>query len=77
MNKKNTGEDRMLLTIINDTGHTEMTVNMTEVIEQINDHPTHWVLVDGELTSRETINAVNWDTVQSVDLIPAIVGGSQ
>jgi hypothetical protein len=67
----------MLLTIINDTGHTEMTVNMTEVIEQINDHPTHWVLVDGELTSRETINAVSWDTVQSVDLIPAIVGGSQ
>tara|TARA_B100001175_G_C19499450_1_gene637220 strand:- start:1498 stop:1701 length:204 start_codon:yes stop_codon:yes gene_type:complete len=67
----------MLLTIINETGHTEMSVTMTEVIEQINDHPTHWVLIDGELTSRETITEVNWDTVDSVDLIPAIVGGSQ
>jgi len=67
----------VLLTIINDTGHSEMVVNMTEVIEQINDHPTHWVLVDGELTSRETITEVNWDSVESVDLIPAIVGGNQ
>ena len=67
----------MLLTIINETGHTEMSVTMTEVIEQINDHPTHWVLIDGELTSRETITEVNWDTVDSVDLIPAIVSGSQ
>ena len=67
----------MLLTISNETGHTEMSVTMTEVIEQINDHPTHWVLIDGELTSRESITEVNWDTVESVDLIPAIVGGSQ
>tara|TARA_B100000214_G_scaffold355512_1_gene313347 strand:+ start:154 stop:357 length:204 start_codon:yes stop_codon:yes gene_type:complete len=67
----------MLLTIINETGHTEMSVTMTEVIEQINDHPTHWVIIDGELTSRETITEVNWDTVDAVELIPAIVGGSQ
>tara|TARA_R100001198_G_C5094683_1_gene129747 strand:- start:12 stop:215 length:204 start_codon:yes stop_codon:yes gene_type:complete len=67
----------MLLTIINETGHTEMVVSETEVIEQINDHPTHWVIIDGELTSRETITEVNWDSVESIDLIPAIVGGSQ
>mgnify|MGYP001233215140 FL=1 len=67
----------MLLTIINETGHTEMVVSETEVIEQINDHPTHWVIIDGELTSRETITEVNWDSVESIDLIPAIVGGNQ
>ena len=67
----------MLLTIINETGHTEMIATQIEAIEQINDHPTHWVIVDGELTSRETISTVNWDSVESVDLIPAIVGGSQ
>tara|TARA_R100000152_G_C6773109_1_gene200302 strand:+ start:1179 stop:1379 length:201 start_codon:yes stop_codon:yes gene_type:complete len=65
----------MLLTIINETGHTELEVTQTEVIEQINDHPTHWVFIDGELTSREVISDVNWDTVESVDLTPAIVGG--
>ena len=67
----------MILTIINETGHTEMIATQIEAIEQINDHPTHWVIVDGELTSRETISTVNWDSVESVDLIPAIVGGSQ
>lgn len=65
----------MLLTIINETGHTELEVNTEEVIDQINDHPTHWVFVDGELVSREEITDVNWDEVESVDLTPAIVGG--
>ena len=67
----------MILTVINETGHTEMIATQIEAIEQINDHPTHWVIVDGELTSRETISTVNWDSVESVDLIPAIDGGSQ
>ena len=65
----------MLLTIINETGHTELEVTQREVIEQINDHPTHWVFIDGELTARETIADVEWETVEAVDLTPAIVGG--
>ena len=68
----------MLLTIINETGHTEL-VNQTveKVIDQINDHPSQWVVIDGDLTSREMISSVSWDSVESVDLIPAIVGGIQ
>jgi len=65
----------MLLTIINETGHTELEVTQREAIEQINDHPTHWVFVDGELTARELIADVEWETVNAVDLTPAIVGG--
>ncbi len=65
----------MLLTIMNDTGHTTLEVTAEEVIDQINDHPTHWVFIDGEITSRETISEVNWDSVESVDLTQAIVGG--
>tara|TARA_R110002012_G_scaffold5292_6_gene24288 strand:+ start:289 stop:489 length:201 start_codon:yes stop_codon:yes gene_type:complete len=65
----------MLLTIVNETGHTELEVTNSEVIEHINDHPTHWVFIDGELTSREEISDINWDSVESVDLTPAIVGG--
>ena len=68
----------MLLTIINETGHTELkNQTSTDVIDQINDHPSHWVIINGELTSREMISEVSWDTVTSVDLIPAIVGGTQ
>lgn len=66
----------LTLIIINETGHTELVgITHTDVIEQINDHPTHWVVIDSELTSREEISEVNWDTVENVELIPAVVGG--
>ena len=61
---------------MNDTGHTELDVTSVEMIEQINDHPTHWVFVDGEMVSREIIASVDWDEVDNVNLIPAMVGGS-
>ena len=66
----------MKLRILNETGHTELEVTTSEVIEQITDHPTHWVFVDGEMVSREEISTLNWDNVEMVDLTPAIVGGS-
>ena len=65
----------MKMRILNETGHTELEVSASEVIDQINDHPTHWGCVDGEMVSREQINTVDWETVESVDLTPAIVGG--
>jgi hypothetical protein len=65
----------MKLRILNETGHTELEVTASEVIEQINDHPTHWVFVDGEMVSREQITNFDWETVEMVDLTPAIVGG--
>ena len=70
------GSEKMKLRILNETGHTELEVNASEMIEQINDHPTHWVFVDGEMVSREEISTLNWDNVEMVDLTPAIVGGA-
>tara|TARA_R100001440_G_scaffold22583_1_gene36794 strand:+ start:2173 stop:2376 length:204 start_codon:yes stop_codon:yes gene_type:complete len=61
--------------ILNETGHTELTLESSEVIEQIETHPTHWVFIDGELMARESIQEIDWNVVQSVDLTPAIVGG--
>ena len=61
--------------IQNETGHTELIVNSEQAIEQINDHPTHWVFVDGEMVIRQDIASVSWDTVNEVELIPAVVGG--
>ena len=65
----------MLLKILNDTGHTTLEVTQQEVIDQINEHPTHWVFVDGEMVSRQEINEVSWDSVEVVTLTQAIVGG--
>jgi len=63
------------LIVQNETGHTELQLSNSEVIEQIDTHPTHWVFVDDVMVSRETINEINWDEVSEVQLTPAIVGG--
>jgi len=63
------------ITILNETGHTELVMASEEVIEQIDTHPTHWVFINGELVAREAISEVSWDDVEMVDLTPAIVGG--
>ena len=63
------------LRILNETGHTELTMAALEVVDQINDHPSYWVSIDGDIVDRRVIPTMNWDEVQNVDLIPAIVGG--
>ena len=65
----------MKLKILNETGHTELEVTQKEVIDQINEHPTHWVFIDGEMVSRQEITQVSWDDVEVVTLTQAIVGG--
>ena len=65
----------MKLYIANERGHTEMEVNVNTVIEQITDHPTHWVFVDGDMVMRENIPDVDWETVNEVRLQEAVVGG--
>ena len=61
---------------MNDTGHTQLDdVSASQMIEQINDHPTHWVFVNGDMVSREAISSVDWEQVDNVNLIPAMVGG--
>lgn len=63
------------LTILNETGHTELTLSASEVLDQIIDHPTHWAYVDGTLVSREDINNIDFNAVDEVHLAQAIVGG--
>ena len=64
------------LTILNETGHTELTLSASDVLDQIIDHPTHWTYVDGELVTREEITNINFDEVNEVMLTQAIVGGN-
>lgn len=64
------------LRILNETGHTDLMLEASGIIEQIDSHPTHWAFIDGEMVAREEIANINWDEVTSVDLTPAIVGGN-
>jgi hypothetical protein len=65
----------MKLTILNETGHTSLELQREGMIEQITDHPTHWIFIDGEMVSREEVNTIDWDEVNSVTLTPQVVGG--
>ena len=66
----------MKLRILNETGHTELAVSKSDIMDHIQEHATHWGFLDGEMVSRSDIANVNWDDVSDVDLVPAIVGGS-
>lgn len=64
------------LRILNETGHTTLSLEVEGIIEQIDTHPTHWLFVNGEMVAREDVDSINWDDVTQVDLSPAIVGGN-
>ena len=66
----------MQLRILNETGHTQLSVASSEILDHINEHATHWVFVAGEMVNRSEISQVNWDNVSDVELVPAIVGGN-
>ena len=59
------------LRILNETGHTELEMASSEVIEQIDAHPTHWLFVDGEMVSREQVSEIkNYLTVLNTKSLP-------
>ena len=65
----------MKLTIMNETGHTTLELDVNGMVEQITDHPTHWLFIDGEMVSREVVPTLDWNEVETVTLTPAVVGG--
>tara|TARA_Y100000361_G_C10901252_1_gene209166 strand:- start:260 stop:466 length:207 start_codon:yes stop_codon:yes gene_type:complete len=64
------------VTILNETGHTELSLTANDALDQIIEHPTHWAYIDGELVTREELPNINFDNVDEVVLTHAIVGGN-
>lgn len=63
------------VTILNQTGHTELDLSADEAIQQILDHPTHWAYINGELIAHDEIANMNAEDITDVVLTQAIVGG--
>ena len=63
------------VTILNQTGHTELDLSADEAIQQIWDHPTHWAYINGELVAHDEIANMNAEDITDVVLTQAIVGG--
>ena len=64
------------VTILNQTGHTVLDLSVEETIETINNNPTDWAYVNGELMSVEQIMALPEEDIEDVVLTQAIVGGN-
>ena len=64
------------LRIMNETGHTEVMLDASSIIEQIDNTPYPLVLfIDGEMVAEKKLAKSTGMNVTSVDLTPAIVGG--
>jgi len=63
------------VTILNDTGHTELVLSAEEAVEQIYNHPTHWAYINGEMVAHADVANIPLETIESVILTQAIVGG--
>ena len=63
------------VTILNDTGHTELELSAEEAVEQIYNHPTHWAYINGEMVSHEEVANISLESIESVILTQAIFGG--
>ena len=64
------------VTIMNETGHTELSLTANDALDQIIEHPTHWAYIDGELVMREELPNIDFNNVDEVVLTQAIVGGT-
>ena len=64
------------VTILNQTGHTELELSASEAIEQIYNHPTHWAYINGELVAHENIANIKLEDIEDITLAQAIVGGN-
>ena len=63
------------VTILNDTGHTELVLSAEEAVEQIYNHPTHWAYINGEMVAHADVANIPLESIESVILTQAIVGG--
>lgn len=64
------------LTIMNETGHTTLSLESSGVIEQIQEHSDYWIFVNEQMVKRAEVNEINWDDVDTVRLVPALQGGN-
>tara|TARA_R110002167_G_scaffold111007_2_gene282322 strand:- start:7263 stop:7469 length:207 start_codon:yes stop_codon:yes gene_type:complete len=64
------------VTILNQTGHTELELSASEAVEQIYNHPTHWAYINGELVAHEDVVNINLEDIEDITLAQAIVGGN-
>ena len=56
-------------------GHQTLMLKPEETQEYLNTQTDKWIFVDNEFTQSENLSLVNWNTTETVRVLPGLVGG--
>ena len=56
-------------------GHQTLMLKPKETQEYLSSQSDKWIFVDNEFTQSENLSLVNWNTTETVRVLPGLVGG--
>ena len=56
-------------------GHQTLMLKPEETQEYLTTQTDKWIFVDNEFTQSENLSLVNWNTTETVRVLPGLVGG--
>ena len=56
-------------------GHQTLMLKPEETQEYLSTQSDKWIFVDNEFTQSENLSLVNWNTTETVRVLPGLVGG--
>ena len=56
-------------------GHQTLMLKTEETQEYLSTQTDKWIFVDNEFTQSENLSLVNWNTTDTVRVLPGLVGG--
>ncbi len=56
-------------------GHQTLMLRPKETQEYLSTQSDKWIFVDNEFTQNENLSLVNWNTTETVRVLPGLVGG--
>ena len=73
----NHGEGKLIKVEIADaSGHQTLMLSPQETEKYVSSHSEMWIFVDNEFTKSEDVPIVDWNSAESVRILPGLVGGT-
>ena len=75
--RANQGEDKLIKVEVADPAHGHQTLMLKpkDTQQYLSTQSDKWIFVDNEFTQAENLSLVNWNTTETVRVLPGLVGG--
>ena len=75
--QENQNESKLIKVEVADPAHGHQTLMLKpeETQEYLSTQTDKWIFVDNEFTQSENLSLVNWNTTETVRVLPGLVGG--